>query len=168
MARHEDRVGAIRSAFTEANDRMIARLDQLEPTVAVDSTGAGWTAAQIGWHTAKTTEFLAGALAGEIEDMSIPVPDDFTEQLASLQLPDRMRTFPFLEPPDEVSKEDALTRLRASAGTFTDALSTATAERCASTCVKMPFGVFSIYEVGEFTCAHIHRHLAQIDRTVES
>jgi len=168
MASHEERVGAIRSAFAEANDRMIARLEQLEPTVAVRDTGAAWTAAQIGWHTAKTTEFLAGALAGEIAEMSIPVPDDFTEQLSSLQLPDRIKTFPFLEPPDEVSKQDAVTKLRASAGAFADALSAATAERCASTCVKMPFGVFSIYEVGEFTCAHIHRHLAQIDRTVES
>jgi len=165
---HEERVVAIRSAFAEANDRMIGRLDRLEPAVAIRTTDAGWTAAQIGWHTAKTTEFLAGALAGEIADMSIPVPDDFTEELASLQLPDKIKTFPFLEPPDEVSKEDALTKLRASADTFTDALGAATAERCASTCVKMPFGVFSIYEVGEFTCAHIHRHLAQIDRTVES
>ena len=42
-----------------------------------------------------------------------------------------------------------------------------TPDRCNSQCVNMPFGVaFSLYELGEFTVGHIHRHRGQVDRTL--
>ena len=64
---------------------------------------------------------------------------------------------------------DAVAKLRRSADVFTKALPTATSDRCASVCVKMPFGViFSIYEVGEFAAGDIHRHLNQVKRTLAS
>ena len=167
MMTHDDRIRSIQTNFVEALNQLIARLDALDDRTATKNPADGWNAAQIGWHVATTNEFLSGALKGDVPDMSIPKPDGFKEQLATLQLPDRVKTFPSLEPPAGASRAEAVAKLRASADAFAKALATATPDRCATMCVQMPFGVaFSIYEVGEFTGAHIHRHIGQVNRTV--
>jgi len=167
MAGHDDRIRNIQSVFGQANDQMIARLQALDDATATRGPADAWTPAQIGLHVALTNEFLSAVLSGGVKEMSIPRPDGFTETLASLQLPDKVKTFPVLEPPAGTSKADAVARLRQSAEVFARALPTATSERCAGTCIKMPFGVvFSLYEVGEFATGHIHRHIRQVNRTV--
>jgi hypothetical protein len=63
----------------------------------------------------------------------------------------------------------AIAKLRSSAESFASALAATAPDRYATSCVKMPFGaMFSVYEVGEFMGAHVHRHLGQMDRTVGS
>jgi hypothetical protein len=76
-------------------------------------------------------------------------------------------TFPALEPPESTSKVEAIGGLRGSGETFARAVETVTLDRCASCAIQMPFGpLFSLYEVGEFTAAHVHRHIGQLRRTV--
>ena len=167
MKSHEDRVRGIHSTFSEATDHLIACLQQLNDNIVTRAPAGAWTPAQIGCHVALTNEFLAAVLSGAVGEMNVPRPDGFQETLATLQLPDRVKTFPALEPPAGASKRDAVAKLRQSADVFAKSLSAATSERCGSVCVKMPFGVvFSIYEVGEFATGHIHRHIGQVNRTV--
>ena len=57
-------------------------------------------------------------------------------------------------------------RLRASEDTFAKALQAMTPERCGTQCVQLPFGVLSLYEIGEFAAAHVVRHTGQVQRTL--
>ena len=166
MATHDDRIATLNAAFLKANDEMIARLEGLDDAAAGRNPGEGWNAAQIGAHVALTTEFLSAVLAGKVAEMVVPRPDGFTEQLATMQMPDRVKTFPQLEPGD-ASRQDAVAKLRASAEAFAGAVAAATPERCDATCIAMPFGAtFSLYEVGEFMGAHVSRHAGQMERTL--
>jgi hypothetical protein len=167
MAAHDDRIRAIRTSFDQALDQLTAHLDALDDHAATKQPADGWSAAQIGWHVALTNDFLSGVLGGGVPDMIVPKPEGFVEQLATMPFPDRVKTFPALEPPADASRAEASARLRASGETFTRALASASPERCATSCVQMPFGaVFSLYELGEFMGAHIERHIGQFDRTL--
>ncbi len=165
---HDERVRAIRGGFARANGQLIADIEAIDETAAAARREDGWNPAQIGWHVAVTNEFLAGAMSGRIPEMNLAKPPDFEESLATRQLPDKIKTFPRLEPPESASKAEAIRRLRTSGETFQTAVDTITRERAASAAVQMPFGVFSVYEVGEFTAAHVHRHIGQLKQTVGS
>jgi len=166
MPEHDERMSAIRNAFGSANDEMIAAIEALDADAAAKAPEGAWNVARIGWHVGTTTEFLAGAMSGAIAAVVVPRPDGFEETLASLELPQKIQTFPQLEPPADVSRETAIEKLRASADAFAGAADTVTSERCGTVCVQLPFGVFSLYEIGEFTAAHIRRHLGQVERTL--
>jgi len=166
MPEHDERMSAIRRAFASANDEMIAAIEALDADAAAKAPEGAWNVAQIGWHVGTTTEFLAGAMSGAIAAVVVPRPEGFEEKLASLELPQKIQTFPQLEPPAGVSPEAAIAKLRASSAAFAGAADTVSAERCGAECVQLPFGVLSLYEIGEFTTAHIHRHLGQVRRTL--
>ena len=167
MAAHDDRIRAIRTNFDQALDRLMAHLDALDDRTAAKQPADGWSAAQIGWHVALTNDFLSSVMGGGVPNMIVPKPEGFVEQMATTPFPDRVKTFPALEPPVGASRAEASARLRASGEAFSRALASASPERCATTCVQMPFGaVFSLYELGEFTGSHIERHIGQFDRTL--
>ncbi|MBM3778992.1 MAG: DinB family protein [Acidimicrobiia bacterium] len=169
MSAHEDRINGIRTAFEQATAQLVASLEALDDTRATTPPASGWNAAQIGWHVALSTEFLSGVMAGRVAEMNVPRPPDFRETLATMQFPDKVQTFPMLEPPATVTRADTVAKLQASRQLVRDALSAATPDRCASTCIEMPFGtMFSVYEVGEFMAAHVTRHIGQLKRTVGS
>jgi len=166
MSEHEDRLRAIRNAFTAANGELIGAIESLDDATVATAPEGAWNAAQIGWHVATTNEFLAGAMAGAIADLVVPRSDDFSEQLAGMEFPQKIKTFPQLEPPADTTRETAISQLKASESAFAGALDRVTESRCAEECVRLPFGVFSLYEIGEFTAVHVRRHLGQLRRTV--
>lgn len=167
MSDHEARLGSIRQAFASANDEIVATVGGLDDDAAMKAPPAAWNSAQIGWHVARTTEFLAAAISGEIPEVLVPRTPDFEERLASLDLSGKIRALSILEPPQEVTREAAVGKLLDSIEVFENALGRLTPERNAAECVKLSFGVLSLYETGEFAVAHIHRHLGQIRRTLE-
>lgn len=166
MANHDERLRSIRSAFANANQTLASQVEQLDDRTATLSPPDAWNASQIAWHVAMTTEFLAGALSGANASMLVPKPEGFQEVLSTLQLPAKVKTFPMLEPPAGAIRVESVRRLRASAETFAKALQTVTPERCGTQCVQLPFGVLSLYELGEFAAAHVARHTGQVQRTV--
>lgn len=168
MSDHEARLQAIREGFSAANAEIVEKVAGLDDASVTSAPPGAWSPAQIGWHVARATEFFSGAIAGAIPDVMVPRPADFREQLATTDLSAKIRTFPILEPPADATREAAVAKLLATPDTFEDALGKVTPERCAAVCVQLPLGVFSLYEIGEFTVAHIHRHLDQIQRTLES
>jgi len=166
MSLQQERLSNIRDAFAAANAELVGAIEALDDATAAKAAPAAWNPAQIGWHVAATTEFLSGSLAGAIEQVRIARPADFREQLSELKLPEKIKTFPMLEPPADASRETALSKLRASEATFAGAVDKVSENRCASECVQLPFAVLSLYEVGEFTVAHVRRHIGQLQRTL--
>ena len=145
-----------------------AEVESLEHATAVRNPAPdSWNAAQVAHHVALTTEFLSGGLSGSIGEVVKPRPDDFQETLASMDLSGPVKTFPILEPPADADPGDSVTRLRASRDAFFGALETMSEDRCSAECIELPFGVFSLYEVAEWTAAHVVRHTGQMRRAVE-
>lgn len=166
MSEHQERMQRIRQNFATANAELIGAIERLDDATAGHAEPGAWNPAQIGWHVATTTEFLSGGMAGTIAQVMVPRPEDFHEQLAEIKLPEKIKTFPMLEPPADAARDTAVAKLRASEAVFAKACDAVSEDRCAAQCVQLPFGVFSLYEIGEFTTAHIHRHMGQVQRTV--
>ena len=169
MSAHAQRVQAVRDMFTQVNDTLASEVESLDHATAVRNPAPdSWNAAQLAHHVALTTGFLSGALSGSIAEVVRPRPADFQETLASMDLSAPVKTFPMLEPPDDVEPGGAVIRLRDSKGIFFDALETVSEDRCSAECVELPFGLFSLYEVAEFAAAHVVRHTGQMRRAVEA
>jgi len=169
MSAHAQRIQAVRERFAQVNEALASEVEALDAETAVRNPEPDcWSPAQIAHHVALTTGFLSGALSGSIAELLKPRPDDFQETLASLDMSEPIKTFPMLVPPADTDPVDAVSRLRASRDTFEGALDTVSEERCGAECVQLPFGLFSLYEIAEFTAAHVVRHTGQVRRVVAS
>jgi hypothetical protein len=119
----------------------------------------------ISYHVATTNEWIAGVLDGSMPAAQ-PAPAEFQESFNPKGLASKIKTFPSLEPPSVVSPEVALEKLRASGHHLSKAITSLTAERGGRYCVTLPFGTLSLFELADFTAAHVVRHVGQIERTV--
>jgi hypothetical protein len=95
-----------------------------------------------------------------------PKPEGFQETLATMTSTEKEKTYPFLEPPEDITRAEALRRLIASGDRFVAALGMLSEDRGAKQCAQLPFGTVSLYELGEFAAAHVARHADQLKRTV--
>ncbi len=163
---HDERIHAIQVACAETTTRLAERLEALDDATATSAPAACWTPAQIAWHVALVNEVLAAALAGRVKSMQVPRPADFAETLATRQFPDKAKAPASAEPPADAARSEAATRLRRSADAIARAVATVTPDRVAAEAVRMPFGIFSLYEVGEFVAGHTKRHIRQLRQTV--
>ena len=170
-ARHFERLGHIREAFAQANERLVARLRKADDDSARRvPEGGGWTAAQIGWHVAKVTNRFAALMSGEVAGVE-RLPVDFRERAwpeiaavmpARLQAPDAFR------PPPAVARAEAIALLEASGVRMARALDLVTAERGAAFGIKSPIvgGLINVYQIGEWATAHVARHNKQAKRVL--
>lgn len=159
-----DRAAAILARFHSVHTALVTKLRDLPPGAAESRPDSEtWSAAQIGCHVALTNEWIAGVLTGATP-MAQPAPDGFTEAFDPAAVPARLKTIPPLEPPNPVSRDAALDRLRTSGQHMTKAIAGLTTERGAGFCVSLPFGTVSLFELAEFTAAHVDRHVAQVGR----
>jgi hypothetical protein len=161
-----DRAATILARFTAVHSMLMTKLRDLPPGAAEYRPDKDtWSAAQIGCHVALTNEFFAGVLMGTTP-VAQPAPTGFTEHFNPAVVPSKVKTLPQLEPPSPVSRDAALERLRASGQRISKAIAALTPERGARYCVTLPYGTLSLFELAEFTAAHVGRHLTQVDRTV--
>lgn len=161
-----DRAATILARLHAAHNALVGRLRELPPDAAEHRPSADrWSAAQIGFHVATTNEWIAGVLDGSTP-MAQPAPAGFTESFSPKALSAKIKTFPTLEPPAVVSAEVALEKLRASGHHLSQAIASLTAERGAGHCVTLPLGTLSLFELAEFSAAHVVRHVGQIERTI--
>lgn len=166
MLTHEERLQAAREKFTQVNATLADEVEALDAATATRNPAPdSWNAAQIALHVAITTEFLSGAMSGGIPEVLKPRPADFQETLATMDMSGKMKTFSMLEP-GETDPATALQRLRASEEVYFGALESVTEERAAAECVQLPFGLFSLYEIAEFTHVHVVRHTGQMRSAV--
>jgi hypothetical protein len=159
-----DRAATILARFHTAHNSLVGRLREMPAESAEQRPGGdAWSAAQIGFHVATTNEWIAGVLEGSTPAAQ-PAPPGFTESFNPRAIPAKVKTFPSLEPPVVVSAEAALEKLRASGHHLSKAIASLSVERGAGQCVTLPFGTLSLYELADFTAAHVVRHLGQIER----
>jgi hypothetical protein len=160
-----DRAAMILAAFNAAHSSLVGKLRELPAeTAEYRPADEAWSPAQIGYHVAVTNDWIAGVLDGSTPGAQ-PAPPGFTETFNAKTLPARLKTFASLEPPSVVSAEVALEKLRAAGHRLSRAIASLTAERGSGQCVTLPFGTLSLFELAQFTTAHVVRHVGQVERT---
>jgi hypothetical protein len=160
-----DRAATILARFNSAHNLFLGKLRELPAGhVEHQPPANGWTAAQVGCHVALANEWTAAVLLGKTP-LAQPAPPGFVERFNAGAVPWNTKTFP-LDPPEVVSGDNAVERLRASAHHLSKAIASLTLERGSRYCVTLPWGTLSLFELAEYTVAHVGRHAAQIDRAV--
>ena len=165
MTDHAGRIRAAAAAFRAANHRLIADLDGLHDEAATRPPAAGgWSAAQIGWHVAETSRLLAAMLAGELPGPR-SAPGFIEDHEVFSRVPSRVESrIPQIQPPAGTTRQEAITRLRASEAPTVLAIESLTPERAGGYTLQMPFGILSLYQCAEFIGAHVGRHQGQLQR----
>jgi hypothetical protein len=171
LAAHRARIGHLREAFAEANERFVARLRAADDEAARQpAAGGGWSATQIGWHVARVTTRFAGLMSGDTPGAQ-PLGADFVERswpsIVST-IPDRLQAPASVQPPPVVSRMEAIAALEASGMAMARALDAVTAERGATHGISSPIvgGTINLYQVGEWATAHVIRHNKQAKLTL--
>jgi hypothetical protein len=160
-----DRAATILARFNSAHNDLMWKLRDCTFDVAEHYPDDGWSAAQIGCHVALANNFIASVLTGE-QPLAQAAPPDFRESFDAAQVPAKAKTLAQLEPPAIVSIDAAVERLRASGHHMARAIAGLSAERGSNYCVALPFGTLSLYELAEFSAAHVIRHVAQVERAI--
>jgi hypothetical protein len=160
-----DRAATILARFSAAQQFFVSKLRELDPEGAEHHPSADrWSAAQIGGHVAMANEWTAGVLLGTTP-LAQPAPQGFTEQYSSNRgpgVPWNVKAFP-LRPPDIISLDHAVERLRTSGHHLSKAMASLTAERGSGYTVTLGVGTLSLFELAEYTVAHVGRHAAELD-----
>jgi hypothetical protein len=161
-----DRAAGILARFTAAQNTLLARLREMPPGAAQQPPDPEhWSAAQLGCHVALTNDWIAAVITGAMP-MAEPAPPGFRESFTGRTAPGMVKAFPTLQPPDLVSRDAALERLRASGQRLCKAIASLTSERGSGYVVTLPFGTLSLFELADYTAGHVERHAALAGRTI--
>jgi len=164
---HTTRIAELTTAFNESMARLLARLDAApaDQLTRVPEPGR-WSAAQVAWHVGATNEAFAGLVDGSIPNAKV-APEGFKEtpwSAIAKEVPDKLEAPPRFHPPADVTKDDALAKLRASQQRFVAAMHGLDEVRACLT-VKSTVGTpISLYQVGIWAAAHVARHNSQVKR----
>jgi uncharacterized damage-inducible protein DinB len=157
----------MRRSYREAHDRFVSRL-RSAPGELVERTpaGGGWSAAQIGWHVATVDRLFAELVSGA--RASQPLPDDFRERTWTdivAGIPQKLEASGGSVPPAEVTRNEALAALAASAQKLEAALEGLAEERGSRFGVThKAVGTVTLTQIGDWATAHTIRHNAQAKR----
>ena len=161
-----DRAAAILARFNAAHNYLVSRLRELPPEIAEHEPGDNaWTPAQIGGHVAMANDWTASVLTGSTP-LAKPAPAGFAERLDTAHIFWNAKTFP-LDPPDIISGDHAIERLRASGHHLSKAIATLSNERGSGHCITLPgVGTMSLFELADYAVAHVVRHADQLGHAV--
>jgi hypothetical protein len=161
-----DRAAAILARFNAAHNYLLSRLRDLPPETAEHEPGENaWTPAQIGGHVAMANEWMADVITGSTP-LATPAPAGFVERFDAANILWNTKTFP-LDPPDVISGDNALERLRTSGHRLAKAIATLSPERGSLHCVTLPaVGTLSLFELADYAVAHAIRHADQLGQAV--
>ncbi|MQA31450.1 MAG: hypothetical protein GEU82_16715 [Luteitalea sp.] len=161
-----DRAAGILVRFSTAHRTLMTKLREMPPGAAQQQPADDhWSAAQLGCHVALTNDWIASVITGATP-MAEPAPPDFRESFSGNTAPGMVKAFPTLQPPDLVSRDAALERLRASGQRMCKAIASLTPERGSGAVVVLPFGTLSLFELADYTASHVARHAAQAGRVM--
>lgn len=166
---HLSRVRHLREAFSSANEHLVGALRQSDDMAAHRVSEGRWSAAQVGWHVAAVNTRFAALIAGDVPAAK-PLPADFVErpwQEIAAAIPGTLEAPAAAMPPAVVSRHDAIAALESSAVKMARALDTLTPERGKQIGVTNPIvGTINLYQVGDWSVAHVQRHFAQAQRAL--
>jgi len=164
---HTARIAELTAAFNDSMARFLARLDAApSELMTLPPPTGGWSAAQVAWHVAATNEAFAGWIDGSIPGAK-PAPAGFAEMpwsAVASKTPAKLEAPARFQPPAEVTKADALSKLRASQQRIVDALGGLAESRAVLTVKSIVGTPISLYQVGNWAAAHVARHNAQAKR----
>lgn len=168
---HTARIAELTAAFNDSMARFLARLDAAPSDQLTQAPAAGgWSAAQVAWHVAATNEAFAGLIDGSMPSAK-PAPAGFTEMpwsAVASKTPAKLDAPARFQPPADVTKADALSKLRASQQHIVDALAGLEESRGSLTVKSIVGTPISLYQVGNWAAAHVARHNAQAKRVLGS
>ena len=98
--------------------------------------------------------------------MAQPAPADFKESFDPRVVPAKLKTLAILEPPQVIGIDAAMAPAQPAAHHMSKAIAGLTEERGTGYCVSLPFGTLSLFELADFTAAHVIRHAAQVQKVV--
>jgi uncharacterized damage-inducible protein DinB len=169
QSQHLSRIRHLRESFTEANERLVARLRSSTDAAAERSPGDGWSAAQIGWHVAAVTTRFAGLISGDVPAAK-PLPEDYQERTwaeVAAGMPVRIQASQAVAPPSHVRRADAIAALERAGMRMARAFDSLTPERGARMGLTHPLvGSITVYQIGDWATAHIIRHNRQAKRVL--
>ncbi len=166
---HAARIERMRGSYREAHARLEARLRNApQELVERRPDDGGWSAAQIGWHVATVDRLFAELVSGA--RVSQPLPDEFRERTwpeVVAGIPAKLEASAGSVPPAEVTRDEALTALVASAKKLESALEGLTEDRASSFGVThKAVGTVTLAQIGDWATAHTIRHNAQAKRVL--
>jgi uncharacterized damage-inducible protein DinB len=164
---HAERIERMRRSYREAHDRFVARLrDAPGDLVERTPVEGGWSAAQIGWHVATVDGMFADVVSGARPSQSLPT--DFRERAwieIVAGIPQKLEASGGSRPPSEVTRDEALTALAASAQKLDAALAGLGEGRASQFGVThQAIGTVTLAQIGDWATAHTIRHNAQAKR----
>jgi hypothetical protein len=160
-----DRAAGILARFTAAQTTLLTKLREMPPGAAQQPMDdMHWSAAQLGCHVALTNELIASVITGD-RPMAEPAPPGFQETFDG-NTKGMVKVFPTLQPPEIVGRDAALERLRISGQHLCKAIASLSAERGSGYVVRLPFGTLSLFELADYTAAHVARHASHVERPV--
>ena len=151
----------------EATGRLRARLASATPDEAsVVPAGGGWTGAQVVQHVAGFNELLAAIVSGAVPAARPAAADFQARQWNDIRaaLGGRVEAPRQLQPPPDVTRDDALAALDAAGSAVRAAFESLTDERAAMTMTHPRVGTITLSQVGDWIVAHTIRHNAQLKR----
>ena len=166
---HAERIARMRRAYREAHDRLVARL-RSAPGDLVERrpTDGGWSAAQIGWHVATVDRTFAELVSGARPSQLLT--GDFRERTWAevvAGIPQKLEASGGSLPPQEVTRDEALTALTASAQKLDAALEGLEEDRASRFGVThKAVGTLTLAQIGDWATAHTIRHNAQAKRVL--
>lgn len=168
---HAIRIVRLRDEFAAAHARFLARLRGAGADEAERQPADGpWSVAQIGWHVAGVTTQFAGLISGEVpgaQPLSAAYrPREWREIAATI--PSQLHAPTRVQPPDTVSRDEAVALLESAAERMRHALDITPAERCGGFGISSPLvgGEITLYQVAEWATAHLIRHNQQAKRVL--
>jgi uncharacterized damage-inducible protein DinB len=167
-------------AFGSRRDRLLAQIDEATGRLRARAASAtpdeasvvpgdgGWTGAQVVQHVADFNRLLAAIVSGAVPAARAAAPDfqarPWNEILATLG--GRFQAPRQLDPPSDVTRDDALAALDAAGNAVRAAFESLTDERAAMTMTHPRVGTITLSQVGDWIVAHTIRHNAQLKRVL--
>ena len=152
----------------EATGRLRARLASATLEEAAVPAPGGWSAAQVVQHVAGFNHLLAAIVSGAVPAAREAAPEfqprQWTDILATLS--GRFEAPRQLQPPADVTRDDALAALDTAAGEVRAAFASMTDERATMTMTHPRVGTITLSQVGDWIVAHTIRHNAQMKRVL--
>lgn len=150
--------------------RFEARMASADPARAVRvPEGGGWTPAQVVAHVAAVNGSFAAIVDGT-RAVAQPPAADFVERTwdeIAGGIPGKLEAPSRVHPPAGVTREEALTALKASGERLVVALRDLDPARAGWTIDSPIVGRVSLYQVGEWAVAHVIRHNQQVKRLLD-
>ena len=163
---HTERIDLAVRRLAGSTNELVVLVEGLAAATAVTPLPGGWTPAQHVWHVALVDDVFGAVLNREHDVLeSFPGASDYADAAWHLDAPPKpFPAPPFMIAPSTATPADAVSRIVAASDRLAAAARRLDPARAAGECVRLPWGVVSLYQMTEWGAGHTLRHIAQVRR----